>query len=218
MIFESRQKAGIELAKTLQDYKSPEPFIFGLARGGVIVAVEVAKILKAPIDVIVVRKIGMPGYPELGIGAIAPGNIKILNHDLIARLNIPNEIIENVILEEKKEMERRLELYREGTQIPNLYDKNVIIIDDGIATGITAEAAVEYVRRMNPKKIIFASPVCAPNASKELGPQVDDFRCLYTPYDFIAVGQYYKSFEPTKNGEIINILENGKRTNKNSDR
>lgn len=210
MIYEDRHDAGIKLAEKLTKYKNDQPVIMALPRGGVIIGYEVAKMLNAPLDIIVARKLGTPFQPELGIGAIAPNDIRILNNELIKLLNIPESEIENIIQTETTEMNRRIDFYRKDLPQVDLKDKVVIIVDDGLATGVSTNAAVLAIRQMKPKKIILAVPVAPPNTASRFKKEIDEFLCLNQPPDFYAVGYYYNDFSQTTDEEVVDLLQKAK--------
>lgn len=207
MIFKDRQDAGMKLAEILLKYKDEHPIIIALPRGGVVLGYEVAKILKAPLDIIVPRKIGAPHSPEFGIGAIAPRLVVVLNDKMIEYLNISKQELEKTIEKETKEMNRRIELYRKNLPEFDLKGKTVIIVDDGIATGITTQAAVLSIKLLNPKKIILAVPVCPPDTTNKFDQHVDDFICMHVIPDFYAVGAYYDNFSQITDEEVIDLLQ-----------
>jgi putative phosphoribosyl transferase len=208
MVFKDRQDAGEQLAKLLAPYAAERPIILGMPRGGVVVAAVIAKALKAPLDIIVARKIGSPLQPEYAIGAIAPGDVRIVNPEAISYLDIDNAEIEAIVQREKKEMERRIKFYR-GTRPPlEVKDRIVIIVDDGIATGQTALAAILSIKKLQPKKIILAAGVCAREAVALLKPEVDAVICVSIPEEFQAVGLWYQNFAQTTDAEVISLLLN----------
>ncbi len=206
MIYKNRQEAGRLLAEKLIKYKKEKPVVIALPRGGVIPAYEVAKVINAPLDVLVTRKLGAPFQPELGIGAIGPNNVQILNLDSIRFLGISKDEMEELIKRETMEMHRRMKLYRKGMQQLNLEGKIVIIVDDGLATGVTAGAAVLTIRHMTPEKIILAVPVSPPDTAEKFREEVDEFICLQEPVNFYAVGQFYENFEQVSDEEVISLL------------
>lgn len=211
MYYIDRYDAGRKLADALLQYKDEKPLILALPRGGVVLGYEVSKTLKAPLDVFIARKIGVPFYPELGIGAIAPNGIKILNKQLIKSLNIPENEVEKVIELETKELNRRLELYRGDSPPLNLSGRTVILVDDGLATGVTAKASVLSIKKSNAKKIILAVPVSPPDTANEFRNEVDVFLCLHEPKEFYAVGAYYLNFNQISDNEVIDLLNKAKR-------
>jgi predicted phosphoribosyltransferase len=183
-----------------------------MPRGGVVVAYEIAKAFKAPLDVIVTRKIGAPTQPEYAIGAIAPGNIQIFNVEAISSLHIDNTEVKTIVMSEEKEMERRIKLYRGNKPAFDLKDKVVIIVDDGVATGQTAIVAIRSVRKMRPRKIIFACGVCARDAVVMLRQEADEVICLSLPEIFYAVGQWYLNFAQTTDAEVMQLLKLAEQT------
>lgn len=206
MIFENRTEAGKKLASELTKLNLANPYIIALPRGGVPVAYEVSKALNAPLDIAVVRKLGFPNYPELGFGAIAPGGITVLNTEMVNQVDIEKPEMVSVVIKEEQEMIRRQEKYKGGNSLPELTNKTAIIIDDGIATGITLQAAVSYVKLFNPKQIIIATPVCSPDALDYLKSRGLKIVTLTTPFNFGGVGQWYKEFRQTSDEEVINLL------------
>lgn len=204
-MFTDRQVAGRLLAQHVLKLHPQSPIVLALPRGGVPVAYEIAHALKAPLDVLVVRKIGTPWNPELGIGAIAPG-IKIINDDLVRRLGVSQAEIDRITEAEQMEMERRIQRYRGGTRFPDVQNKTVILVDDGLATGITAKAAIAAIRQFHPKKLILAVPVGAPDTIDMLKSSVDELLCLETPPDFGAVGYWYRHFHPVADEEVLDYL------------
>jgi len=207
MLFQDRQDAGRQLAQRLLRYQQQKPFVVALPRGGVVVAYEVAKALNAPLDVLVVRKLGVPGQPELGMGAIAPNGVRILNHHLIQLFQIPKWQIEKVTGHEIQEMERRLVRYRRDRPMPNLQGRTVILVDDGLATGFTARAAIQVLHQMHPRKIILAVPVCSPDIADKLRREVDELISITMPVDFMGVGAWYRYFAQTSDEEVIKLLQ-----------
>jgi putative phosphoribosyl transferase len=207
MIFQNREAAGQKLAEVLIPHAEEKPIILGMPRGGVVLAYEVAKVLKAPLDVIVTRKIGAPSQPEYAIGAIAPGDIHIFNVEAISSLGIDKVELNNLVMHEQKEMERRIKLYRGDRPPFDLKDRVVIIVDDGVATGQTALVAVRAVRKMQPSKIIFASGVCARDAAVTLHQEADEVICLSIPEMFRAVGEWYQNFGQTTDAEVLQLLK-----------
>lgn len=214
-IFEDRADAGRELAKRLEGYRDLNPIILGIPRGGVPVAFEIAMALNAPLDIAIARKLGAPFQPELGIGAIAPGGIRIVDEFFTSMIRIPDEEIETIIARETIEMERRLELFRNGTSAPILEGRVVILVDNGIATGVTTRAAARSVRLQKPAKLVLAVPVCAPETARNLRDEVDEFVCISTPTDFRAVGVWYQDFSQVSDDEVLAILEQA-RANQNA--
>lgn len=211
MVFENRQEAGKKLAAQVFKYRKENPFILAMPRGGVPIGYEVAEVLQAPLDVIVVRKIGLSSNREFGIGAIAEGGIRVLDQTSIEVLGIDDSELEDTITLEEKELQRRVEIYRGGKPLPNLEGKTAILVDDGMATGITAKAAITSVKKLNPKKIILATPVCVLDTVESLKDRVDDVICLSTPYEFMAVGLWYRDFKQVSDEEVIGLLKKAKK-------
>jgi putative phosphoribosyl transferase len=205
--FADRTEAGRLLAEKLGEYADRDDvIILGLPRGGVPVAYEVAKRLRAPLDVFVVRKLGVPGFEELAAGAIASGGVRVLNEDVVRAIPHAEEAIEAVTAKETAELERREQLYRAGRPAPELRDRVVILIDDGLATGATMRAAVKALRQSGAAKIIVAVPVGPPDTCREIEEQADETICLSTPAFFQAVGQYYEDFSQTSDEDVRELL------------
>ncbi len=205
-LFHDRTDAGRRLAQRLTVYRGPDTVVLALPRGGVEVGYEVARELDAPLDVIVARKLGAPGQRELGIGAIAPGGVRVLDEETIALLRVTPREIDAVAAEEAAEMARRERLFREGRPALDLSGRTVILVDDGLATGVTARAAVRAIRTRQPRRIVLAVPVCAPETAAALRGEVDDLICVESPPDFIAVGRWYEDFDQTSDQEVIDLL------------
>ena len=208
-MFQNRQQAGQKLAKNLQQYKSKKPIILGIPRGGVVVAHEVAKALQAPLDVIVARKIGAPLQPEFAIGAIAPGDIRVFNEESVRYFSLNKQDLDALVFREQQEMERRIDLYRAGRKKLALKDQTIIVIDDGLATGLTALAAVRSVKKAGAKEIILAVPVAAADTIRKMQPEVDNIIYLSAPKDFGAVSQFYADFPQATDEEVIGLLSRG---------
>jgi putative phosphoribosyl transferase len=171
------------------------------------VGFEISRSLGAPLDVFVSRKLGAPGQPEFGIGAVAPGGVRVLNGDIVERLGIPEDYLEMVTRTEMAEVERRLRHFRGGRPEPEVAGRTVILVDDGLATGVTARAAVESLKRLGPRRLILAAPVCAAQTAELLGPEVDELVCLEAPPDLGAIGFWYRDFSQTSDEEVIELLE-----------
>lgn len=206
-MFKDREEAGRRLAKLLDRYRRKNPLILALPRGGVVVGYEVAKALDAAFDILISRKIGAPFNKEFGIGAISEGNIVVLNSKIIKELGIPKKTLENLIDAEREEIKRRIHLYRGNRPVIPVYNKTVIIVDDGLATGVTAEAAIESIAKLKPKKIIFATPVCSEQAAKTIRTYIESVVCILTPYDLSAIGNYYKTFPQVTDEEVLDIMK-----------
>jgi putative phosphoribosyl transferase len=205
--FPNRTEAGRQLAEKLVNYAGREDVIvLGLPRGGVPVAFEVAQRLGAPLDVFIVRKLGVPGFEELAVGAIASGGVRVLNQDVVRALPNAEEAIEAITARETAELERREKSYRNGRPAPELRDRVVILVDDGLATGATMRAAVAALRQRHVAKIVVAAPVGAPDTCREFEDEVDEIVCATAPEFFQAVGQYYHDFSQTSDEEVRELL------------
>ena len=209
-LFDDRRDAGRALVADIQELELRNPLVLGLPRGGIPVAYEIAAAVGAPLDAIVVRKLGAPYQPELAVGAIASGNIRVLNEELVEHLDAA--ALEAVEGEERQELERRESAYRGDRPFPDLSDKEVILVDDGIATGATMRAAVEAVRTRDPAKIVVAVPAASPRAVSSIRPMVDRLICLESPTDFYAVGQFYLNFGQTSDDEVRALLQKAARS------
>jgi predicted phosphoribosyltransferase len=187
--------------------KRNDVVVLALPRGGVPVAFEVAQALEAPLDVFMVRKLGAPGHPEFAIGAIATGGVRVLSHDVIAELGIPPATIEQVAERERLELERQEKAYHDDRPKPVLQGKTVIVVDDGLATGSTMEAAVSALREHRAAKIIVAAPVGPVDSCRRLRALADEAICLETPEPFNAVGQWYQVFDQTTDAEVVELLQ-----------
>ncbi len=207
MLFQDRFQAGRLLASKLSYLANrPDVVVLALPRGGVPVGYEVAKALNVPLDVFVVRKLGVPGHKELAMGAIASGGVRVLNENVIRRLGIPNEVVETVAEEEERELERREREYRDGRPPIEVRGRTVILVDDGLATGSSMRVAVLALRKKNPAQIIVAVPVAAPATCAEFESEVDQVICAVTPEPFWAVGQWYTDFSQTSDEEVRDLL------------
>jgi putative phosphoribosyl transferase len=207
LIFADRVHAGQLLAGALRKYADrSDVIILGLPRGGVPVAYEVAKRLHAPLDVMVVRKLGVPGWEELAMGAVASGGVRVINDEVVQGSNISAESIERAAAAEMQELHRREIAYRGHTGAPDVKDKTVILIDDGIATGSTIRAAVQALRQQGPARIVIAVPTAAADTCDKLAPMVDELITLIRPIYFHAVGQWYENFEQTTDAEVKQLL------------
>jgi putative phosphoribosyl transferase len=207
MLFQNRTIAGQVLAQKLLDYANrSDVIILALPRGGVPVAFEVAQTLNAPLDVLVVRKLGVPEQEELAMGAIASGGVRIINEHIINLVNISEDKIARVAAQEERELERRERLYRGDRPELDLQERIVILVDDGLATGATMWAAVASVRRQHPVKIVIAVPVAASTTCQELQVAVDEIVCAATPDPFYSVGLWYKDFPQTTDDQVRQLL------------
>jgi len=206
-IFPDRAEAGRLLGVKLSKYAGRDDVIvLGLPRGGVPVAYEVAQALRVPLDVFIVRKLGVPGFEELAVGAIASGGVRVLNEEVANALPNRDEIIEAVTQRETAELERREREYRDGRPAPELRDRTVILVDDGLATGATMRAAVKALRQRGAAKIVVAVPVGPPDTCKEFEDEADEVVCASAPEFFQAVGQYYEDFSQTSDDEVRELL------------
>lgn len=205
MIFEDRIDAGERLAEALKEYAGPDTVVLGIPRGGVIVAEVVARTLGVPLDVVVPRKVGAPGNPELGLGAVAPG-VRVLDPWLIERLGVTEEYLEREIAAEEAETIRRLRVYRGDRPPLELAGKTAIVIDDGVATGGTAVAAIRWARAQGAGKVVLAVPVAPPQTMERLRHEADEVVALATPEPFFAVGEWYRRFDQTSDEEVIAAL------------
>lgn len=205
--FRDRTEAGRILAQELSHYEGRDDVIvLALPRGGVPVGYEVAKALGAPLDVFVARKLGLPDYPELAMGAIASGGVAVLDRALVQRLGISEEAIRQVVSQETRELERREAAYRDGRSPPDLRGKTVILVDDGLATGATMRAAALAVKAHQPERVIVAVPVAAAQTCDEFREDVDEIICAVTPEPFYAVGMWYENFDQTTDEEVRELL------------
>ena len=207
MIFRNRQDAGQRLAARLKNYAGrSDVLVLALPRGGVPVAFEVAQQLKAPLDVFLVRKLGVPGHEELAMGAIASGDTRVINEDVVRYLQIPGEVIDAVAADEQRELERREREYRDGKPAPQVKDRVVILIDDGLATGSTMRVAAAALRKQNPSRIVVAVPVAPAETCEEFRKEVDEVVCAATPEPFQGVGLWYDNFSQTSDEEVRQLL------------
>jgi putative phosphoribosyl transferase len=196
--FRDRRDAGRKLAQELLHYANrSDVIIFALPRGGVPVGYEVALALNAPLDIFIVRKLGLPGQEELAIGAIASGGIRVLNEDIIRALNIPQGMIDHIAQRELQELQRREHSYRGDRPAPEVRNRTVILIDDGLATGASMRAAVAGLRTQNPRRIVVAVPTAAPETCEAFQTIVDEIVCATTPEPFLGVGRWYEDFSQT---------------------
>lgn len=207
MLFRHRAAAGQLLAGKLASYRNrPDVLVLALPRGGVPVAFEVAQALHIPLDVFLVRKLGLPGQEELAMGAIATGGTRVINEEVVGTLNIPPEVIDTVAVEEQQELNRREADYRDGHPPPDVRGRTVILVDDGLATGSTMRAAVAALRQQDPARIVVAVPVGAPDTCAELESQADEVVCVQMPQPFYAVGAWYEDFAQTSDEEVRELL------------
>src|SRR5919106_4175220 len=206
--FRDREHAGRTVAEKLSAYARREGVVvLALPRGGLPVAFEIASELRAPLDVFVVRKLGVPGQEELAMGAIASGGVRVINDDVVRDLHIDEASIERVAESESLELERRESAYRGGRPPAELHGKMVILVDDGIATGSTMRAAIRAVKKREPNKIVVAVPAAAPSTCREIGRQVDEIVCAMMPEPFYAVGAWYEDFSQLTDDDVRKVLD-----------
>lgn len=208
MIFKDRRDAGRKLAAQLSHYADrKDVVVLALPRGGVPVGYEVARKLNAPLDVFLVRKLGVPGHEELAMGAIASGGVRVLNDEIVIYLGIPDEVIDRIAAVEQRELERRELAYRDNRSRPDVKHRVVILIDDGLATGSTMRAAAESVRQQEPRRIVVAVPVSSRETCEELRSEVDEIVCAVTPEYFQGVSLWYADFAQTSDEEVRQLLK-----------
>lgn len=206
--FRDRSEAGRRLAAALEGYAGRRNLlVLALPRGGVPVGFEVARALKAPLDVMLVRKLGVPGHEELAMGAIASGGVRILSDDVIAAFGITDRVIAAVAAQEQEELDRREKLYRDNRPSPLIRGRTVILVDDGLATGSTMRAAGLAIRAQNPEHLVVAVPVAPAETCAALRREVDDVICAASPEPFFAVGNWYEDFSQTSDAEVHELLE-----------
>jgi len=205
--FQDRAEAGRVLAGELSDYANrPDVLVLALPRGGVPVAFEVARALRVPLDVFLVRKLGVPGHEELAMGAIASGGVRVLNREVVSNLRIPDKVIDTVAAREVRELRRREHDYRDDRPSFDVGGRTVILIDDGLATGSTMRSAVVALRRQGPSRLVVAVPIAAPSTCEEFRDEVDEVICARTPDPFYAVGVWYEDFSQTTDAEVRDLL------------
>ena len=211
-LYRDRYEAGKFLAgKLTQLANDPSLVVLALPRGGVPVACEVARSLHAPLDVFLVRKLGVPGHEELAMGAITTGGVRVLNNQVVEALGISERKIESVAAREQQELERRERLYRGGRAAPDVRDRTVILADDGIATGTTMRVAIAALRKQHPARLVVAVPVAPRSTCEELKREVEEVICLRSPEEFIAISAWYEDFTQTSHGEVSDLLERAAR-------
>lgn len=207
-MFIDRKDAGIQLAERLKRHANEKgALVLALPRGGVVTGAEIARRLKLPLDVLIVRKIGHPLQPELAIGAVSETGTVELNQSIIAASGVSQAYIDEEVLAQKKEIVRRVELYRSGKGIARLAGKTIILVDDGVATGATLKAAIATLRREKTSRLVVAIPVAPPETASELERMADEFICIETPPHFMAVGAHYQDFVQVTDGEVVKLLQ-----------
>ena len=209
--FKDREDAGRQLAERLVHYRAEAPVVLALPRGGVPVGYEVARTLQAPLDVFIARKLGAPYQPELAIGAVAQDGTRVGNERILREVGVSEDYIERVAAEETAEVKRRLILFRGERSELEIRERTAILVDDGIATGMTTEAAIQALRRQNPRRLILAVPVCADQTADWLRQEVDELICLEEPSNLMAIGFWYQHFEQISDEEVIELLERARR-------
>lgn len=206
-LFRDRREAGRFLAEKLAAYANrPDLIVLALPRGGVPVAYEVARALGAPLDVFVVRKLGVPGHEEYAMGAIATGGVRVLNEELVRTLGMPERVLDAVVAREQQELARRERLYRGQRPPPEVRGRTAILVDDGLATGATMQAAVKALRRLQPARIVVAVPTASPETCEQMRTEADEVICATTPEPFHAVGLWYQDFSQTTDDEVRELL------------
>lgn len=206
--FVDRAEAGEQLAAKLAGYAGrPDTIVLALPRGGVPVAFEIARVLRVPLDVFLVRKLGVPGHEELAMGAIATGGVRVLNRDVVAYLSIPQEAIDIAARREQQELERREQLYRGDRRTLDVRGLTVILVDDGLATGSTMRAAITALKKLKPNRLVVAVPVGPASTVQELREEVDELVCVMVPEYFDGVGRWYEDFSQTTDGEVRTLLD-----------
>ncbi len=207
MRFRDRAEGGRRLAERLRPLGLVDPVVLALPRGGVPVAAEVAAALDAPFDVFVARKIGAPGQPEYGIGALAEGGAVVANEVAVRAMGLGHETWDRLVALERHELDRRVHRYRGTRALPDLAGREVVLVDDGLATGVTATAALHALRAHRPRRLVLAVPVCAPESASRLAAIADDVVSVMAPRDFAAVGQFYETFGQTSDDEVLALLD-----------
>lgn len=205
--FRDRADAGRRLADLLGAYADDRPIVLALPRGGVVTAFEVAQALHAPLDVLVVRKLGAPAQPEFGVGAIAPNGVRVVDSGSMALAGMTTEDLKAVIERESAELLRRERRYRAGRRPLDVRGRTVILVDDGIATGVTVRAAIASLRKSGASRIVLAVGVCPPETAWRLRPEVDDLVTVLSPSDLVAVGLYFDDFGQVEDDEVVRLLE-----------
>jgi putative phosphoribosyl transferase len=211
MPIRDRIQAGGELAERLTAYAArDDALVLALPRGGVPVGFEIARKLRLPLDVFLVRKLGMPGHEELAVGAIASGGIRVLNEEVLSHYPLDITVIDRIAAKEQRELERRAGAYCDGRPFPAVQDKRIILVDDGLATGSTMRAAIKALRKLKPQRVVVAVPVAPPGVYDSLT-EADDIVCLMTPEPFYGVGAWYERFDQTSDREVQRLLREAER-------
>lgn len=211
LIFIDRRDAGRRLAEVLASRDLADPVVLGVPRGGVVVAFEVARVLAAPLDVVIPRKIGAPTNPELAVGAVAQDGTLVLDEAMVRTVGVSEAYLRREAERQNREIERRLKLYRGTRPAVDLAGATVIVVDDGIATGATVLAALRGLRSQEPDRVVLAVPVAPPDTLERLASEADEVVCLATPEPFYAVGQFYRHFEQTSDEEVVELIERSRR-------
>jgi putative phosphoribosyl transferase len=210
MLFPDRVDAGrrlaSELVRRLPGIRDEDPIVLAIPRGGLPVGYEVARAIEAPLDLFIARKLGAPGHEELGIGAVAPGGTRVLDAEAIRMLDVSDAYIEEVTRKEQAELERRLRRFRGDRPAPRIEGRAVILVDDGLATGVTALASLTALRLQRPRRLVFAAPVCSVEGAQAVARQADDIVCVAMPERFFGVGAWYHDFTQTTDEEVVELL------------
>ena len=210
MLFTDRAEGGrrlaAELVRRLPRIRDEDPLVLAIPRGGVPVGYEVARATEAPLDLFIARKLGAPGHEELGIGAVAPGGTRFLDADAIRMLGVSDAYIEEVTQKELAELERRLHCFRGDRPPSRIEGRSVVLVDDGLATGVTALASLTALRLQRPRRLVFAAPVCSVEGSEAVARQADDVVCVAAPERFFGVGAWYQDFTQTSDEEVVELL------------
>jgi predicted phosphoribosyltransferase len=207
MRFRDRRDAGRSVVARVAQTPMVDPLVLGLPRGGVPVAAEVAAALHAPLDVVIARKVGAPGHPEFGIGAISEGGVRVADRATLRRLDISDDVFARLAAREEPELLAQVERYRSGRELPLMQGRDVVVVDDGLATGVTAEAALRFVRKLEPARLILAEPVCAQDTARRLADVADVVVCAHEPASFHAVGAWYEDFDATSDDQVVQLLD-----------